>query len=364
MPRTLIVVAAATLVLALAPSARATTTNVVPNPGFEQGGCGDTAVLCDWLGYPFMSQDTNAHSGNFAMHLRCGNFGCYADGLAPWVSVSAHVDPAACPAIGPGTHAASFWSSVWADAESVGFGATFYSGPGCTGEPLGHDGLGGSPAGGWQEARGTLLAPSGTQSAYLYLGASLPCEDFCSFEASFDDLYLEAETIADSTPPETTITSGPSGTTNSTSATFEFTADEPSTFECSLDAAAFAPCTSPKAYTGLAEGPHSFAVQATDDSGNTDPTPAVGSWSVFTPITDLTAYGSKLKGLAKVDLSWSGPAGVSFDVYRNGGWIKTVEPGTYASTDTLGRGISGSYTYKVCETGDTSICSNEATVTF
>src|SRR5262249_2455289 len=48
--------------------------------------------------------------------------------------------------------------------------------------------------------------------------------------------------------PETTITSGPSGTLNSASATFAFTASEPSTFECSLDGSAFAVCTSPASY--------------------------------------------------------------------------------------------------------------------
>jgi hypothetical protein len=190
----LIVAFAVAFVLGLAPSAQAA--NVVPNPGFEQGGCGDTPILCDWLGYPFMSQDTNAHSGNFAMLLHCGNTGCYADGFAPWVSLSAHVDPAACPAIGPGTHPASFWFSADAGSEGAGFGATFYSGPGCTGEQLGADSLGGSTAGGWQEVKGTLLAPSGTQSAYLYLGASLPCEDFCFFQASFDDLDVEDAVVS------------------------------------------------------------------------------------------------------------------------------------------------------------------------
>jgi hypothetical protein len=276
----ILLIATAALVLGLASSAQATTTNVVPNPGFEQGGCGDTPLICGWLGYPFMSQDTNAHSGNFAMLLRCGNYGCSADGLAPWASLSAHIDPAACPAIGPGTHPASFWFSAGGGADGANFGATFYSGPGCTGEQLGHDRLGGSPAGGWQEVKGTLLAPSGTQSAYLYLGASLPCDDFCYFEASFDDLDVEAETTPDTTSPETTITSGPSGTTNSTSATFEFTADEPSTFECSLDDGAFATCASPESYTGLGEGSHTFRVGATDAAGNPDPTPAEQTWTV------------------------------------------------------------------------------------
>jgi hypothetical protein len=88
--------------------------------------------------------------------------------------------------------------------------------------------------------------------------------------------------------PETTITSGPSGTVNSTSATFEFTSSEPgSTFQCSLDNpndSAFSPCTSPHTVPevgSLAEGSHTFYMKATGAAGNnTDPTAATGTWMV------------------------------------------------------------------------------------
>ncbi len=94
------------------------------------------------------------------------------------------------------------------------------------------------------------------------------------------------------TPPETTLTSGPSNTTASTTATFQFTSSEAgSTFECSLDGAPASPCTSPQSYLALPDGPHTFAVQATDPAGNTDPTPAMSSWTVDTtaPSVTLTA---------------------------------------------------------------------------
>ncbi|MGH2763817.1 MAG: putative Ig domain-containing protein, partial [Thermoleophilaceae bacterium] len=96
----------------------------------------------------------------------------------------------------------------------------------------------------------------------------------------------------DAQPPETTITSGPSGTTSSTEASFSFTSSEAgSTFECRLDGDAFAPCTSPQAYSGLAPGTHDFEVRATDPSGVVDPTPAARGWTVDsvppdTPIMD------------------------------------------------------------------------------
>ena len=55
----------------------------------------------------------------------------------------------------------------------------------------------------------------------------------------------------DTTLPDTFIDSGPSGSVTDTSATFSFSADEPSTFQCSLDGGAFAPCASPVTYTNL-----------------------------------------------------------------------------------------------------------------
>ena len=89
-------------------------------------------------------------------------------------------------------------------------------------------------------------------------------------------------TINDTTAPETTITSGPSegGTTGST-VTFGFSSsEEGSTFECSLDGSAWASCTSPKAYSGLSSGSHTFEVRAEDAAGNTDQSSAKRTWTV------------------------------------------------------------------------------------
>jgi hypothetical protein len=75
--------------------------------------------------------------------------------------------------------------------------------------------------------------------------------------------------VVDATAPQVTITGPAGGSINSTSVTFEFTADDPdATFECSLDSAVFETCTSPQPYTGLSEGSHSFRVRATDAVGN------------------------------------------------------------------------------------------------
>jgi large repetitive protein len=95
----------------------------------------------------------------------------------------------------------------------------------------------------------------------------------------------------DTVAPQTTISEGPPATTASASARFEFAASEPgSSFECSLDGAAFSTCSSPHAYTGLAAGQHELRVQATDAAGNADATPASRTWTVDTaaPQTTIT----------------------------------------------------------------------------
>ncbi len=71
-------------------------------------------------------------------------------------------------------------------------------------------------------------------------------------------------------PPETTIGSGPSDGSyvRSTSASFSFSSSEAgSTFHCSRDGFAFAACTSPKSYSSLSQGSHTFRVKAIDKAG-------------------------------------------------------------------------------------------------
>ncbi|HUP29173.1 MAG TPA: delta-60 repeat domain-containing protein [Usitatibacter sp.] len=93
--------------------------------------------------------------------------------------------------------------------------------------------------------------------------------------------------FVDVTGPDTSITSGPSGAVAVAAAQFAFTSNEAgSSFQCSLDGAAFSACTSPASYAGLADGAHSFAVRATDAVGNVDPSPATASWTVDTSAPD------------------------------------------------------------------------------
>jgi hypothetical protein len=88
----------------------------------------------------------------------------------------------------------------------------------------------------------------------------------------------------DTTPPETSITAAPPATTTDTSASLSFVSSEAgSSFECRLDGAAWAACSSPRAYSGLALGAHQFSVRARDGADNLDPTPASAAWTIEPP---------------------------------------------------------------------------------
>jgi hypothetical protein len=85
--------------------------------------------------------------------------------------------------------------------------------------------------------------------------------------------------------PTTKITGKPAARTLDTDATFAFTADDSggssvAGFECRLDDAPFAPCTSEAHYTKLDDGRHTFRVRAVDAVGNVESDPASLSWEI------------------------------------------------------------------------------------
>lgn len=126
----------------------------------------------------------------------------------------------------------------------------------------------------------------------------------------------------DTVPPDTTLVSAPPADSNSASASFTFGSNEPgSTFVCSLDAGGFDACSSPKTYSGLGDGNHTFRVQAVDAAGNADPTPSAYTWRIsgVGPATvDHTPPGN-VRGLRQrvgygvLRLSWSRPPDTDFD---------------------------------------------------
>ncbi|MDX6632106.1 MAG: large repetitive protein [Solirubrobacterales bacterium] len=87
--------------------------------------------------------------------------------------------------------------------------------------------------------------------------------------------------------PQTTIDTGPSGTTADDTPSFGFSSSEAgSTFQCRVDDDPFGSCSGPGAThtpAPLADGDHVFEVAARDSAGNRDPSPASRSFKVAVP---------------------------------------------------------------------------------
>jgi PKD repeat protein len=102
-------------------------------------------------------------------------------------------------------------------------------------------------------------------------------------------------------------------------------------------------------------GTYAVTLTVTDDAGA-----AATTSKTFNPIS-VSARGYKQSATDKVDLSWNGPAGTSYDVYRSGTRIATLQATSY--TDNLNRGGSATYSYRVCAPA-ASTCSNDVSVSF
>jgi hypothetical protein len=139
-----------------------------------------------------------------------------------------------------------------------------------------------------------------------------------------------AEFTVDTTPPETTIDSAPTGTIGIAEATVEFAADGPATFECRLDseaATAWSACTSPVTLVGLADGAHRFEVRAVDAAGNIGAAGPVVAFTVDTTVPETfvdTAPSARLD-VNEASFSFSSTEGEVFecrlDPQANSPWV-------------------------------------------
>ena len=151
----------------------------------------------------------------------------------------------------------------------------------------------------------------------------------------------------DASAPDTSISAGPSGTTTATSASLSFASSESgSTFECRLDGSAWGACSSPKAYTGLASGSHSFEVRAIDAAGNVDATPGLAGLEcgcVGAGHVDFGgSVGSRRRRLRRAVSFASSESGSTFECRLDGSaWGACSSPKAYTGLAT------GAHTFEV-----------------
>jgi hypothetical protein len=158
---------------------------------------------------------------------------------------------------------------------------------------------------------------------------------------------LAASAAADN--PPTTITSAPPLVSLSSTATFTFVNGARTAFNCTLDGGSTESCTSPKTYTGLANGPHMFAVKAVGASGP----PVRYTWTVAVvlgeaPTVTITSGPSGETTSTTAAFSFTASQdGATFECELDGGSDQPcTSPVTYSNLD------SGEHRFRVRATAD------------
>lgn len=107
-----------------------------------------------------------------------------------------------------------------------------------------------------------------------------------------------------SSVPTPAITSQPASPTAATNATFRFTDSQANvTFRCTIDALPSSTCVSPTSYSGMADGSHSFSVQAVATGGTTSSSVSV-TWTVDTQPPSVVV-ASPANGTTYSAAAWS-----------------------------------------------------------
>jgi hypothetical protein len=183
--------------------------------------------------------------------------------------------------------------------------------------------------------------------------------------------------VIDTSEPDTTITATPPNPSASANASFSFTGNDGGgtgvvSFECQIDGGAFIACASPRTYTGLSDGSHTFQVRAVDMAGNADTSPASFTWVIDTtpppaPVVITPANGGNTNNTQPL-VSGTAEASSTVTVFLDG-----VAAGT-TTADAVGNWTftppsplsDGSHTARARSTdavGNTSIDSNTNTFT-
>ncbi len=192
---------------------------------------------------------------------------------------------------------------------------------------------------------------------------------------------VTVQVTLDTTAPVVSISSITSLST-STSQTITFSGSDASdlSYQCKLDAGAYSSCSSPKTYTGLAEGNHTVSVMATDAAGNVSSV-VTASWSIDStlPTLALTTTPSAVTNVLAGNFVFSGTDsnGLTYLCQLDGGaafvctspYAPALSPGSHTfsvqALDTAGNlSAAQSYSWIIDVTPPTaSISSGPASVT-
>jgi large repetitive protein len=139
-------------------------------------------------------------------------------------------------------------------------------------------------------------------------------------------------------PPAPVITSKPASLSDDTSAKLSFTdAEAGVAFVCSLDGRPFSQCSSPEWYSRLADGLHTFRVQARDAAGNTSGTTSY-TWKVDTippPTPNLAGHPSPSTTATTATFTFTdSEAGIVYECRLDDASSACSSPKTYTGLDT------------------------------
>jgi hypothetical protein len=172
----------------------------------------------------------------------------------------------------------------------------------------------------------------------------------------------------DTTPPDVQLTAGMPATTSSSAASFEFTStDGTAGFQCRLNGSPWNACSSPKAYTGLDEGGHTFDVRARDAVGNVTAIPASDAWSVVDsgpPNTQIDSAPPASTDSTSAGFGFSASEPSDFECAIDGGAFSDCGSGT-SSTKSYAALAAGSHTFEVrAEDADGNVDQTPASFTW
>jgi PKD repeat protein len=202
----------------------------------------------------------------------------------------------------------------------------------------------------------SLQAVRGVYRYGDYLGSPAACTPILTFNDR-DDLVFAVETPPQ--PPSAAFTSSCVGPACSFTDTSTDPNHDLTSWSWSFGDGSTSTARSPS-HSYAALGTYTVSLAVTDSGGRTSTTSRSITVTPPPPPITLTAIGKKQQASRWTDLTWSGAASASVDIYRNGvRVITTANDGVHR--DTLSQ--AGTFTYLVCEAGGTTVCSNNATVT-